>query len=87
MQVMLVPNDLTRTLPDKNDWPYSGALVASHSLYSADSAENWAIQNRVYVALFQGLYPTIYRRAGSPPSPAAVFFPEAIGNISLTLGW
>ncbi|HSC38809.1 MAG TPA: lipid A-modifier LpxR family protein, partial [Chitinophagaceae bacterium] len=34
MQVMLVPNDISTPLPDKNDWPYSGALVASHGLYS-----------------------------------------------------
>jgi len=44
MQVMLVPNDLSRTLPDKHDWPYSGSLVIAHSLYSAQPAEKWALQ-------------------------------------------
>jgi len=47
MQVMLVPNDLSRTLPDKDDWPYSGSLVVSHGLYSANPAEKWSIQTEL----------------------------------------
>ncbi len=44
LQVMLVPNDLSRTQPDKRDWPYSGALVLSHSLYSVNPIREWSIQ-------------------------------------------
>jgi hypothetical protein len=42
MQVMLVPNDITRLQPDKNDWPYSGSLVLSHGLCSSNPVKKFA---------------------------------------------
>ena len=43
MQTMLVPTDISTPQPDKNDWPYSGALVLSHGLYSIHPIDRWAI--------------------------------------------
>jgi len=47
MQVMLVPTDISKPQPDKNDWPYSGALVLSHGLSSFNAAEQWSLQSDV----------------------------------------
>jgi len=47
MQVMLVPNDISKPQPDKNDWPYAGALVLSHSLYSTDPVQKFSIQTEL----------------------------------------
>lgn len=46
-QVMLVPSDISKPEPDKNDWPYSGALVLSHGLYSTHPLRKWAIQTEI----------------------------------------
>src|SRR5690349_8614022 len=47
MQVMLVPKDISKPEPDKNDWPYAGALVISHSLYSSHPDRELAIQTEI----------------------------------------
>lgn len=36
MQLMFTPEDITRTEYQPNDYPYSGALIATHTLYSYD---------------------------------------------------
>jgi len=47
MQVMLVPKDISKPQPDKNDWPYAGALVISHSMYSSHPDRKQAIQTEI----------------------------------------
>jgi len=47
MQVMLVPNDLSKSQPDKTDWPYSGTLVLSHGLHSSHAAQKFSIQTEI----------------------------------------
>jgi len=47
MQVMLVPTDISMPQPDKNDWPYSGALVLSHGLSSINPEEQWSLQSDI----------------------------------------
>jgi hypothetical protein len=44
MQVMLVPNDISKAQPDKYDWPYSGALTLSHGLYSSNAVRKFSIR-------------------------------------------
>lgn len=46
-QVMLVPNDISKPQPDKNDWPYSGALFLSHGLHSSNAAGKFALQAEI----------------------------------------
>lgn len=47
MQVMLVPTDISKPQPDKNDWPYSGALVLSHGLSSFNPKEHWSLESTI----------------------------------------
>lgn len=51
MQTMVVPNDISTPQPDKNDWPYSGALVLSHGLYSTHPIDRWAIESDITVGV------------------------------------
>jgi len=46
-QLMFVPKDLSRPLPEKNDWPYSGALYITHSLHSADADKKIAVHTEL----------------------------------------
>ncbi|HVU54161.1 MAG TPA: lipid A deacylase LpxR family protein [Puia sp.] len=77
MQVMLVPKDISKPLPDKNDWPYSGALVLSHGLSSFNAAEQWSIQSDITAGVI------------GPPSLAAQFQTFVHGLIHYTkpMGW
>ncbi|HVW58939.1 MAG TPA: lipid A deacylase LpxR family protein [Puia sp.] len=47
MQVMLGPKDISKPEPDKNDWPYAAALVASHGMYSTHPGRELAIQTEI----------------------------------------
>lgn len=47
MQVMLVPTDISRSQPDKNDWPYSGALLLSHGLSSFNPKDQWSLVSTI----------------------------------------
>lgn len=44
MQMMMTPNDLHLRIPDKNDYPYSGALFALHSLHSSNPVKKYNLQ-------------------------------------------
>jgi lipid A 3-O-deacylase len=46
-QLMLAPGDLTKSMPDKHDWPYSGALFLTHSLYSADAEKKFSVHTEI----------------------------------------
>lgn len=43
MQVIVTPMNILKRIPDRNDYPYSGALFATHSLLSANPIKryNW----------------------------------------------
>ncbi|WP_207514514.1 lipid A deacylase LpxR family protein [Longitalea luteola] len=43
MQVIITPKNILKRIPDRNDYPYSGALFATHTLHStnAHNKYNW----------------------------------------------
>lgn len=47
MQVMFTPEDLKATEPDVSDWPYTGALVLSHSLHSSNPVKKYNLQTEL----------------------------------------
>ena len=51
MQVMLVPRDISKPEPDKNDWPYSGGLVISHGLHSSHPVRKWSLRTEIVAGI------------------------------------
>lgn len=51
MQIMYTPENIRTTQPDISDWPYSGALFISHSLYSANPVKKFNLQTEVVLGL------------------------------------
>jgi len=51
MQLMYTPNDLTRDSFQSNDYPYSGALVATHTRYSYNPRKKYDIQTEVVMGI------------------------------------
>lgn len=47
MQVMFTPDDLSTTKFQSNDYPYSGALFATHTLYSYNREKNYDFQTEL----------------------------------------
>ena len=47
MQIMYTPDDLTSKDYQPNDYPYSGALFATHALYSYNAAQKYAFQTEI----------------------------------------
>ncbi|THU41120.1 lipid A deacylase LpxR family protein [Niastella caeni] len=43
MQVIISPKNILKKIPDRNDYPYAGALFATHSLFSSNPIKkyNW----------------------------------------------
>ena len=43
MQIIITPRNILKRIPDRNDYPYSGALFATHSLHSTNPIKkyNW----------------------------------------------
>jgi lipid A 3-O-deacylase len=43
MQVIFTPKNIIKRIPDKNDFPYAGAIFATHSLHSTNQIQkyNW----------------------------------------------
>ncbi|OQP61306.1 hypothetical protein A3860_06235 [Niastella vici] len=44
MQVIMTPKNIIKRIPDKNDFPYAGALFATHTLHSTNSIKKYNIQ-------------------------------------------
>nr|WP_205508974.1 lipid A deacylase LpxR family protein [Longitalea arenae] len=44
MQVIVTPKNILKRIPDKNDYPYSGALFATHSLHSTNAVRKYSLQ-------------------------------------------
>jgi lipid A 3-O-deacylase len=44
MQTMITPYDIHRRVPDNNDYPYSGALFAVHSLHASNPKKKYNVQ-------------------------------------------
>jgi hypothetical protein len=44
MQVMITPRNILKRIPDKNDYPYSGSLFATHSLISSNPIKKYRWQ-------------------------------------------
>lgn len=47
MQLMFTPNDISQTDYQPNDYPYSGALFVTHTLYSYNPVEKFAWQTEL----------------------------------------
>lgn len=44
MQVMITPKNILKRIPDKNDYPYSGSLFATHTLFSSNPIKRYSWQ-------------------------------------------
>jgi lipid A 3-O-deacylase len=44
MQVIFTPKNIIKRIPDKHDFPYAGALFATHSLHSANQIKKYGWQ-------------------------------------------
>lgn len=51
MQVMFTPNNLGATAYQSDDYPYSGALFATHTLYSYNRAKKYDFQTEVVLGV------------------------------------
>jgi hypothetical protein len=51
MQVIMTPKNIIKRIPDKNDFPYAGALFATHSLHAANPVKryNWQTEGMLGV--------------------------------------
>ena len=44
MQVIITPKNILKKIPDRNDYPYSGALFVTHSLFSTNPIKKYSWQ-------------------------------------------
>jgi len=51
MQVMITPKNILKRIPDKNDYPYSGALFATHSLFSSNPLKKYSWQTEIMLGV------------------------------------
>jgi len=67
MQIMITPRDISKTDFQPNDYPYSGALFITHTLYSYDPKKNFDFQTELVAgvmgpAAFAGPFQTFIHR-------------------------
>src|SRR5688572_28780761 len=51
MQKIFAPHKTSLSIPEKNDYPYSGALFAIHTIHSARSSEKLNLQSEWLIGL------------------------------------
>ncbi|HMF70055.1 MAG TPA: lipid A deacylase LpxR family protein [Flavitalea sp.] len=51
MQIMFTPRDISKTYHQGNDYPYSGALFATHSLFSYNKLEKFSFQTEIVLGV------------------------------------
>ncbi len=51
MQVMITPKNILRRVPEKNDFPYSGSLFATHSLHSTNFQKKYSWQSELLLGV------------------------------------
>ncbi|OQP46122.1 hypothetical protein A4H97_31610 [Niastella yeongjuensis] len=51
MQVMITPKNILRRIPEKNDFPYSGALFATHSLHATNAQKKYSWQSELMLGV------------------------------------
>jgi len=51
MQLMFTPEHITKTHPDINDYPYAGALFATHSLHSSNPVKKYNLQSELLIGV------------------------------------
>lgn len=51
MQLMYTPNDISKTEPDPNDFPYAGALFGIRSLHSANPVKKYSFNTELQFGL------------------------------------
>jgi hypothetical protein len=50
-QLMIVPKDISKPLPDRNDWPYAGALFLAHNLHSSNASKKFLLQSGIILGV------------------------------------
>src|SRR5438105_5875223 len=51
MQVMITPSDISKHIPDANDYPYSGALFVAHSLHATNPVKKYNLQTELLMGV------------------------------------
>ncbi len=51
MQIMVTPNDISKTYDQPDDYPYCGALFATHSLYSYNAKKHYSFQTELVAGI------------------------------------
>ena len=51
MQAMFTPNDISKTIYQPDDYPYSGALFATHTLYSYNPQKKYSYQTELVLGM------------------------------------
>jgi hypothetical protein len=51
MQIMITPTDISKKIPDGNDYPYSGALFITHSLHATNPVKKYNLQTELTVGV------------------------------------
>ena len=77
MQIMITPNDLSKRIPDKKDYPYAGALFAVHSLHASNPIKKFNVQTEWWIGVI------------GPPSLAreAQTFMHRVIHYQKPMGW
>src|SRR6185295_2144173 len=53
MQVMITPKNIAKRIPDRNDYPYSGALFVTHSLYATNPIKKYNWQTELMLGVMR----------------------------------
>jgi len=77
MQIMVTPNDITVPYDQPNDYPYSGALFLTHTLYSYNSRRHYSLMTELVAGI---------RGPASLAEPAQKAMHKAIGG-DKPMGW
>jgi lipid A 3-O-deacylase len=51
MQTMITPYDISQTIPDPNDYPYSGGLFALHTLHASNPVKKYNWQTELMIGV------------------------------------
>ena len=56
MQIMITPTDISKNIPDGNDYPYSGALFITHSLHATNPVKKYNLQTEFTMGVMGRLH-------------------------------
>jgi len=76
-QMMMTPHDLSKTNYQRGDYPYAGALIGIHSLYSYNPKKKYSFQTEVMIGV---------RGTDSFAAQTQLFIHRVLGN-QRPMGW